>query len=61
MKNMVEKVSSASESMTFQSFSTKIMAVVIPMVLIIMGGYSYFVQSIVSDNLEEGLQDGYRK
>ncbi len=61
MKNMMDKAATASDSFNFQNFSTKIMAIIIPIVLLIMGSYSLFVHSVVSNNLEQGLIDGYQK
>ena len=60
IKGYVDKSIQALSSIDFQSFSTKIMAILIPIVLIVLGGYSYIVQGIVSDNMATGLKDSYK-
>ncbi len=61
IKGYVDKSIQALSSIDFQSFSTKIMAILIPLVLIVLGGYSYIVQGIVSANMATGLTDSYKK
>ncbi|MCU0822283.1 MAG: hypothetical protein MUC95_07415, partial [Spirochaetes bacterium] len=60
MKGYVDKSIQALSSIDFQSFSTKIMAVLIPTVLIVLSIYSYVIQGIVSANMATGLKDSYK-
>lgn len=60
VKLFVDKSIEAISSIDFQSFSTKVMAIVLPLVLIVMAGYSYVVQGIVADNLAKGLTESYQ-